>query len=61
VVQGVSFLCFFSCYHFTDPFCSFSAAVSRLFELGVPSSQWVSPESWVMPTVEEQSAAKEQK
>ncbi|KAH9484886.1 heme peroxidase [Psilocybe cubensis] len=39
-------------------FKDFSAVVSRLFELGVPSSQWVTPEPWVMPTVEEQ---KEQK
>ncbi|PPQ90636.1 hypothetical protein CVT25_006619 [Psilocybe cyanescens] len=42
-------------------FKDFSNVVSRLFELGVPTSQFVSPEPWVMPTVEEQEAAKEQK
>ncbi|KAF9568162.1 cytochrome c peroxidase [Agrocybe pediades] len=42
-------------------FKDFSSAVSRLFELGVPTSQWVSSEPWIMPTVEEQEASKEKK
>ena len=36
---------------------SFSKVVSRLFELGVPTEQFVAPEPWIMPTVEEQKAA----
>ena len=38
---------------------SFSSAVSRLFELGVPTQQFVSPEQWDMPTVDEQKDAAE--
>jgi cytochrome c peroxidase len=37
---------------------SFSKAVSRLFELGVPAAQFVTPEPWIMPTVEEQQEKK---
>jgi cytochrome c peroxidase len=40
-------------------FKDFSSAVSRLFELGVPPEQFVTPEPWVMPTVDEQKTAKE--
>nr|QBO71391.1 ascorbate peroxidase [Pleurotus ostreatus] len=39
-------------------FKDFSAAVSRLFELGVPESQWVTSEPWEMKTKEEQEAEK---
>lgn len=37
---------------------SFSSAVSRLFELGVPTEQFVTPEPWILPTVDEQKDAK---
>lgn len=40
-------------------FKDFANAVSRLFELGVPSEQFVSPEPWIMPTIDEQKTAKE--
>ena len=40
-------------------FKDFASVVARLFELGVPPEQFVSPEPWVMPTVDEQNAAKE--
>lgn len=33
---------------------SFSAAFSRLLELGVPTSQWVTPTPWEMHTLSEQ-------
>ena len=36
---------------------SFSKVVSRLFELGVPTQQFVAPEPWIMPTVDEQKTA----
>ncbi|KAI0798538.1 cytochrome c peroxidase [Irpex lacteus] len=35
-------------------FKDFSAAVAKLFELGVPSQQWASPEPWLLPTIDEQ-------
>lgn len=35
---------------------SFSAVVATLFELGVPSAQFVSSEPWVIPTVDEQGS-----
>ncbi|KAJ7594524.1 heme peroxidase [Mycena floridula] len=35
-------------------FKDFSAVVAKLFELGVPADQWVSPEPWVMKTLDEQ-------
>jgi cytochrome c peroxidase len=34
-------------------FKDFSAVVSRLFELGVPTAQWVSSEPWIMKNVDE--------
>ncbi|KAJ8488883.1 hypothetical protein ONZ45_g13780 [Pleurotus djamor] len=37
-------------------FKDFSAAVSKLFELGVPESQWVTPEPWIMKSSEEQAS-----
>ncbi|PSR73215.1 hypothetical protein PHLCEN_2v10936 [Hermanssonia centrifuga] len=37
-------------------FKDFSAAVSRLFELGVPTQQFVSSEPWILPTVDEQKS-----
>jgi cytochrome c peroxidase len=37
---------------------SFSNVVSRLFELGVPTEQFVTAEPWIIPTVDEQKAAK---
>ena len=40
------------------PARSFSAAVAKLFELGVPTQQFVSAEPWIMPTVDEQKDAK---
>lgn len=40
---------------------SFSKAVATLFELGVPTEQFVTPEPWIMPTVDEQEAKKEEK
>ncbi|KAF8513112.1 cytochrome c peroxidase [Hysterangium stoloniferum] len=36
-------------------FADFSKAFGKLLELGVPSSQWVSPEPWELKTVDEQS------
>ncbi|KIM45543.1 class II peroxidase [Hebeloma cylindrosporum] len=42
-------------------FKDFSKAVATLFELGVPTEQFVTPEPWIMPTVEEQEAKKEEK
>ncbi|KAI0339924.1 cytochrome c peroxidase [Trametopsis cervina] len=35
-------------------FKDFSAVVSRLFELGVPTQQFASPEPWLLPTIDEQ-------
>lgn len=35
-------------------FKDFSAVVAKLFELGVPSSQWVSSEPWTMKSTDEQ-------
>ncbi len=40
-------------------FKDFASAVSRLFELGVPPEQFVSPEPWIMPTADEQKTAEE--
>jgi cytochrome c peroxidase len=37
---------------------SFSAVVAKLFELGVPTEQFVTPEPWIMKTLEEQDAEK---
>ncbi|KAJ3814778.1 heme peroxidase [Lentinula lateritia] len=34
-------------------FKDFSAVCAKLFELGVPTEQWVSPEPWIMKNVEE--------
>ncbi|KDR67543.1 hypothetical protein GALMADRAFT_1356136 [Galerina marginata CBS 339.88] len=42
-------------------FKDFSNSVARLFELGVPTQQFVAPEPWIMPTVDEQKDAKDQK
>ncbi|KAL0956778.1 hypothetical protein HGRIS_002898 [Hohenbuehelia grisea] len=39
-------------------FKDFSAAVSRLFELGVPESQWATYEPWTMKTIDEQAEEK---
>lgn len=39
-------------------FKDFSASLAKLFELGVPSANFVSSEPWLLKTVEEQSAAK---
>ncbi|TFK44140.1 heme peroxidase [Crucibulum laeve] len=39
-------------------FKDFSNAVATLFELGVPTQQFVASEPWVLPTVEEQQAEK---
>ncbi|GJJ06430.1 hypothetical protein Clacol_000622 [Clathrus columnatus] len=36
-------------------FSDFSKAFSKLLELGVPSSQWVTPEPWNMKTLDEQA------
>jgi hypothetical protein len=33
---------------------SFASVVSRLFELGVPTQQFVTEEPWIMKTVDEQ-------
>ncbi|KAF8228843.1 heme peroxidase [Tricholoma matsutake] len=35
-------------------FKDFSAVIARLFELGVPIQQFVTPEPWIMKTLEEQ-------
>ncbi|ESK84513.1 cytochrome c peroxidase [Moniliophthora roreri MCA 2997] len=35
-------------------FKDFASVVSRLFELGVPTQQFVTPEPWIMKSVEEQ-------
>jgi len=49
-------------YRLTNPVrFSFSKAVATLFELGVPTGQFVTPEPWIMPTVDEQEAKKEEK
>ncbi|KAE9403920.1 heme peroxidase [Gymnopus androsaceus JB14] len=34
-------------------FKDFSAVVAKLFELGVPTEQWVTPEPWIMKNVDE--------
>jgi cytochrome c peroxidase len=39
-------------------FKDFSNVVSRLFELGVPTEQFVTAEPWIMPTADEQKATK---
>ncbi|KAF8196598.1 heme peroxidase [Pholiota molesta] len=41
-------------------FKDFSKAVSTLFELGVPTEQFVAAEAWILPTVEEQQQEKKQ-
>jgi len=33
--------------------CSFSAAFSKLMELGVPTTQFVTPEPWIMKNLDE--------
>ena len=37
----------------TDKLSSFANVVSRLFELGVPSEQFVSKEPWIMKNADE--------
>ncbi|KAG5639032.1 hypothetical protein H0H81_007645 [Sphagnurus paluster] len=39
-------------------FRDFASVVSRLFELGVPTQQWVTPEPWIMKSLEEQHEEK---
>ncbi|KJA17542.1 hypothetical protein HYPSUDRAFT_46322 [Hypholoma sublateritium FD-334 SS-4] len=39
-------------------FKDFSKAVATLFELGVPTEQFVTPEPWTIPTVDEQKEEK---
>lgn len=33
--------------------CSFSAAFAKLMELGIPTSQFVTPEPWIMKNLDE--------
>ncbi|KAF9010765.1 heme peroxidase [Cyathus striatus] len=40
-------------------FRDFSKVVATLFELGVPRTQFVTEEAWILPTVDEQEEAKE--
>ena len=35
--------------------CSFSASVARLFELGVPTQQWVTAEPWILKNTDEKN------
>ena len=35
--------------------CSFSASVARLFELGVPTQQFVTAEPWVLKNTDEKN------
>ncbi|PPQ65554.1 hypothetical protein CVT24_010817 [Panaeolus cyanescens] len=60
LVQDKSFKKFAKAYADSQDlwFKDFSNVVSRLFELGVPTEQFVSPEPWIMPTVEEQGEKK---
>ncbi|KAF8971247.1 heme peroxidase [Flammula alnicola] len=60
LVQDKSFKKFAKAYADSQDlwFKDFSAAVSTLFELGVPTEQFVSPEPWILPTVEEQQEKK---
>jgi cytochrome c peroxidase len=60
LVQDKSFKKFAKAYADSQElwFKDFSSVVSRLFELGVPTEQFVSPEPWIIPTVDEQKDAK---
>jgi len=49
---------FYAAANLLTSFSSFSSAVARLFELGVPTEQFVTPEPWIMPTTDEQAEAK---
>ena len=42
----------------TAPAFSFSAVIVKLFELGVPESQWVTSEPWTLPSTNEQEESK---
>jgi hypothetical protein len=42
----------------TEHTCSFSAVIAKLFELGVPESQWVTSEPWIMSSTNEQQESK---
>jgi len=60
LVQDKSFKKFARAYADSQDlwFRDFSNVVSRLFELGVPTEQFVTVEPWIIPTVDEQKAAK---
>ena len=58
-IFGLRSTSFDSYCQFSDFFFSvfsFSSAVSRLFELGVPTEQFVTKEPWVLKTLDEQSS-----
>ena len=42
--------------HFAHEIYSFAKAFSKLIELGVPTSQWATPQPWEMKTLDEQEA-----
>jgi cytochrome c peroxidase len=48
-------LALFNASLLTCPPSSFQSVVSRLFELGVPTNQFVSQEPWVMANVDEKN------
>ncbi|KAF8907817.1 cytochrome c peroxidase [Gymnopilus junonius] len=56
LVQDKSFKKFAKAYADSEElwFKDFSKALSTLFELGIPTEQFVSSEPWVLPTVDEQ-------
>ena len=58
-MRSMLFIPFFSFFPLPDVnfLHSFSSVVARLFELGVPTEQFVTPEPWIMPTEEEQKTA----
>jgi len=60
LVQDKSFKKFAKAYAESQDlwFRDFSKVVSRLFELGVPTEQFVTPEPWIIPTVDEQKSFK---
>ncbi|KAF8800184.1 cytochrome c peroxidase [Phlegmacium glaucopus] len=63
LVQDKSFKKFAKAYAESQElwFKDFSNVVSRLFELGVPTEQFVTPEPWIIPTIDEQATASAKK
>ncbi|KAF8482576.1 heme peroxidase [Russula ochroleuca] len=60
LVQDKSFKKYVQAYAADEAlfFKDFSAVIVKLFELGVPDSQWVTSEPWILPSTNEQEESK---